>query len=145
MFGLYKIDPWYEETGASGSQLVEQRNRAGIIDAQSRIAGEYGLEFPGPQLCKQLHPNISRVALTPSPSSSLLAVGSLDCMNRHYSKNKHGLSTKFRKMRPGHLLVIQKLLFIQLRILLKKKYKISPKKGWRRSSRPVRLNAPIFS
>ena len=23
MFGLYKIDPWYEETGVSGSQLVE--------------------------------------------------------------------------------------------------------------------------
>ena len=63
------------------------------------------LNFQPPQLCKQLHPNISRVALPP-PSSSPLVVGSLDGMNRHYSKNKHGLSTKFRKMRPGHLLVI---------------------------------------
>ena len=56
MFGLYKIDPWYEETGVSGSQLVEQRNRAGIIDAQSRIAGEYGLEFPAPPAVQTTSP-----------------------------------------------------------------------------------------
>ena len=71
------------------------------------------LNFQPAQLCKQLHPNISRVALTPPPplpllplSSSPLVVGSLDCMNSHCSKNKHELSTKFRKVRPGHLLVI---------------------------------------
>ena len=67
------------------------------------------LNFQPPQLCKQLHPNISRVALTPPPlplSSSPLVVGCFDCMNLQCSKSKHGRSTKFRKVRPGHLLVI---------------------------------------